>query len=1010
MNAAGCKMLLIASVIALCSSAVMAQSGKITGVVRDASNGEPVASANVILDGTSWGAAADANGVYYILNVPPGTYTLLASAVGFAKQSVTNVTVGADQIVTQNFDLQSEAIGLEEIVVEARQRMVDKSLTATKTVIGRDEVANILPVSSIVEILNTTPGAYKGFIRGGKINESKTIVDGVDISDAYFAAGGDQTVTSVFLVYNSLPRYKGSDLSTTGGLNFSSIEQLNVNTGAVGAEYSSATAGIINYSLREGRGPLSGSVFARVSQFNGLKYNGPDVYWNESVYFAERNTLSDRVDLLRGYRDADSAASYYSTLAADSARLGRYTYTSGKYNNQDSPQIELEASLGGDIMQDWNFFLSGRYFDSNGRLPNEKTQELNITGKTNYQLNNEMKLSAFTIITDRGYFLKWKNRSYQESARFFLEGVPKTDGGDIVASAKLTHVLSPSTFYEVQASLNSSIGRAGYSDDNRDGYAALDEDGTFITLATLAEGNKYISNTDFSKFFRNQDEPASSTNFQFNAGNTTVRLARPGFYYEKLENDVITLKADGTSQIDLNHQLKAGAQVRLHNVDMVRRSSYLGAIDARKQFYTEIWTRKPTEFGLYVADRMEYAGMIINLGARLDAWNPDAEEFSNYFAPFNTTNVAVDSVSGVPIQVLDRVTNRGKKVDTYWSFSPRFGVSHPISDEAAMYFSYSRNTLPPPLSRLYGFYNNFGNISLPNVSSVSQEPYRSSNYELGVQWEFLPRQLGLNFTAYLRDIENYGYSSFTVVPTAGATGVTYIIGTSAGYADARGVEVSFQALPQTYFDLVTVVGRLNYAYTYIKESRFAGLDQKQQTSFSTAGGDSARLGGDLPFSDLNFYNKIQTNVEGTNSTLTGGYDRTHRITYTLLLNFPEDIRLTSIGSFQSGFFYPLTLVDPRISSRELGQAPWNKMVDVRLEKGFTISGLRAAVFVDIKNLFDWENILGYDRTTTGVSLWETSLAAGTPDPTGSQKRPVGPDGSLFYGIPREIYFGARVEF
>jgi hypothetical protein len=337
-------------------------------------------------------------------------------------------------------------------------------------------------------------------------------------------------------------------------------------------------------------------------------------------------------------------------------------------------------------------------------------------------------------------------------------------------------------------------------------------------------------------------------------------------------------------------------------------------------------------------------------------------------------------------------------------------VSHPISDEAAMYFSYSRNTLPPPLSRLYGFYNNFGNISLPNVSSVSQEPYRSSNYELGVQWEFMPRQFGLNFTAYLRDIENYGYYTFTVVPRAGATGVTYGIGTSAGYADARGVELSVQALPQTFFDLVTVVGRLNYAYTYIKESRFAGLDQKMQTSFSTAGGDSARLAGDLPFSDLNFYNKIQTNVEGTNSTLTGGYDRTHRITYTLLLSFPEDIRLTSIGSFQSGFYYPLTLVDPRISSRELGQAPWNKMVDVRLEKGFTFSGLRAAVFIDIKNLFNWENILGYDRTTTGISLWETSLAAGTPDPTGSQKRAVGPDGSLFYGIPREFYFGARVEF
>jgi hypothetical protein len=35
---------------------------------------------------------------------------------------------------------------------------------------------------------------------------------------------------------------------------------------------------------------------------------------------------------------------------------------------------------------------------------------------------------------------------------------------------------------------------------------------------------------------------------------------------------------------------------------------------------------------------------------------------------------------------------------------------------------------------------------------------------------------------------------------------------------------------------------------------------------------------------------------------------------------------------------------------------------------------------------------------------------GNPDPTGTMKRPVGQDGSLFYGIPREYYFGARLNF
>ncbi len=1010
MNSTRCKLLLIACLMVLVPALLLGQNGKVTGTVKDVSNNEPIPGANVVLDDTHLGAAADASGKYFILNVPPGTYKVTASAVGFSKRSITEVRVSADQIVTVDFDMQSEAIGLGEVVVEARQRVVDKSLTATRTNLGREEVGNALPVTSAVEILNTTPGAYKGFIRGGKINESKTIIDGVDVSDQYYAAAGDQTVSSVFLVYNSLPRYRGSELNTTGTVNFSSIEQLNVNTGAVGAEYSSATAGVINYSLREGRGALKGSLFTRLSQFNGLKYNGPNIYWNDAIYVGERYTLNRRVDSLRALRTAGAPPAQYSTLVADSGRLGRYTYSPGKYNNQDKPQMEIEGTLSGDIMADWGFFLSGRYFDSNGRLPNEKNRELNITAKTQYRLNEEMKLSAFGIVTDRGYYLKWKNRSYQESARFFLEGVPKTDGGDFVASAKLTHVLSPSTFYEVQASMNFTRNRAGYSDDNGDGFCALDEDGKFITLSTLADGNKYISNTDLSKFFRNQDEPQSSTNYQFNAGNTTVRLSRPGFYYENFKNQVITLKGDGTSQITPNHQLKGGFQVRLHDLEMIRRSSYLGAIDARKQFYTEAWNRKPTEFGLYAVDRMEYAGLIINLGARLDAWNVDAEDFANYFAPYNTSLIPVDSVTGVPVLVSDRVTNRGRKVGTFYSFSPRIGVSHPISDEAAMYFSYSRNTMPPPFSREYAFYNNFGNISLPNVSSVRQEPYRSSNYELGVQWEFMPQKFGLNFTAYLRDIENYGWYTFTVVPRSGPTGTTYGIGTSSGYADARGVELSIQALPQKYFDLVTVVGRLNYAYTYVKESAFAGLDKAMQTSFSTAAGDSARLGGDLPFGDLRFYNKIQTDVQGTNSTLTGGYDRAHRITYTLVLSFPEDIQLSSVGTFSSGFYYPLTLVDPRVSNRELGVAPWNKMVNVRLEKLFTIANVRLGVFIDVKNIFNAENILGYDRTTTGIALWEQSVKTGSPDPTGSLKRPVGPDGTTFYDIPREIYFGARLEF
>lgn len=999
------KFLCFFAIAALLSvQALLAGNGKIGGDVKT-EQGEPLVGANITLANTLYGAAADVNGHFFILNVPPGSYNVRVSAVGYTPKVITKVSVSSDQIVSLEFILQSETVGMEEVTVQAERPFVDKSQTASKSTLRADEIEN-LPIRDAVGLVATSASAFNGFIRGGKINESKTIIDGVDVSDDYYSAAGLQSTTGVFQVYTSVPTPQGSNLSKSVGVNFSSVEEMSVNTGALGSEYASATAGIINYSLREGRGPLSGTINARVSQFKGLSYNGPNVYWNDNIYVGEKTLLNSKVDSLRQIRTNGGVTT---TLAADSARLTRYTYAPGKYVTE-KPQIELEGSLGGDIMENWGFYFSGKYYDSHGRLPNEHNRQLNLSLKSNYNFTRDIKLTAFGIVTDRGKLFGWKNTGYQESARFFLEGVPKNDGNDMVGSVKLTHVLSPKAFYEVQASYNYTNTRQGYADDNGDGFCALNENGNFITLSTLGQANKYISNTDLSKFFRNQDEVPSSTNYPFNAGNTTVRLSRPGFYYENLTNKIMSLKADFTDQINENHQLRAGAQGRFHTYAMVRRSSYLGAVDPKQQFYNEVWNIKPKELGVYVQDRMEYAGLIINLGLRLDTWDPNANDFTNYFAPYQSTKVSYDTVRGVPIQVDGRVTQRDRKVDTYVFFSPRLGVSHPISDNAAMYFSYARTQIPPPYSRVYAFYNNFGNLSLPNVPTVRQEPYRSSNYEMGVQWQFA-EQFGLNFSAYLRDIENYGLYSFNVVPRSSSYGTNYNITTSAGYADSRGVEISLRAQPQKLFDFVALVGQMNYAYSYIKAASFAGLDKSMQTSFSTANGDSAKLAGDLPFKDLNFYNSVERNVTGANSSLSGGYDRTHRISYQFILTFPKDIRLSSVGTFQSGFFYPLTLVDPRVSSRELGESPWNKMVSVRIEKGFSLSNnLRVAFYADIQNFFNWTNILAYDNTTTGATLWEQSNQDGSPDPTGSQRRAVGPDGSFFYDTPREFYFGVRLDF
>jgi outer membrane receptor protein involved in Fe transport len=1009
------KFLLLISCTVLLAASASAGNGKISGTVRDASTREPILGVNVTVVGLKLGGAVDMQGRYYILNVPPGVYAVRAAGVGYAGKTVTNVVVHADQTTQIDFSLSTESVQIGEVLVQAEMRVVDKSQTSSKATITNNEFNNNLPTTTAVEVLNTTPGAFKGFIRGGRITETKTIVDGVDVTDQYYAVATEQTYG--LLNNMGIVRNGQSQLSTATAVNFGAVEQMSVQTGATGAENSQATAGIVNYSLREGAGPIKGALSARSSQFNGLKYIGPNVYWNQNVYFAAKKKLGDSLQA--------RIASGRPQGKADSIKYLKYTYYDGKYNSQDKPELLLDGNIGGSITEALGVFFTGQYFDSHGIMPGERTRSADMTLKMNYNLSSEFRILAFGILNDRGLYLGWKNNVYYDPLRFDLEGVPRTNGGNVVGSVKGTHILSPSTFYEVQVSMQRNQNGLGFVDGNNDGIISYNESGDFLKLATTAEQDRYISRADDqTKAFRIADEAAESAlDAPVQTGNLQAYIGRPRFAYEKQVQSVGTAKFDFTSQVDFNNQIKAGFQLRYHDLSKIGRYSLLGvdAIDPRldyRKVFVENWDAKPTEFGAYVSDRMEYAGLVINLGARLDRWNPDASRFVNDFAPWlKTTGMIDDStrIDYVPVR-------SNSKLSAQYFFSPRIGVSHPISDEAAMYFSYSRNTSPIPFSRIYTSYNTilgsaggFNPVFLP-----STDPTISSNYELGVQWEFLPQRFGLTFTAYMLDIQNYSNQSVNLSYQGTAT-----LNFASQYADARGVEVSFQALRQSYFDFLTMQGRLNYAYSYVKASSWAGLDANQPTLFSP--GDSIKYGNQLPLTDFRFYNKVQTDIVGGSSNLLNGFDRTHRISYVLLLNFPEDILLSSVGTFQSGFLYPLvyTITDVRVIGREFGTAPWNKQIDFHLEKGFTLAGIRAAVFADLKNAFNWTNIIAYDNSSTGAEVWERSMNGesrlisqgassttinGVPDPTGTQRRAISTDGTLFYDIPRTYYFGVKLDF
>ena len=88
----------------------------VSGTVTDASTGEALAGANVVVTGTSMGAAATADGSYSISNVPAGSYTITASVIGYADGSQ-SVNVSGD--ATINFSLSVSALELSAVEILA---------------------------------------------------------------------------------------------------------------------------------------------------------------------------------------------------------------------------------------------------------------------------------------------------------------------------------------------------------------------------------------------------------------------------------------------------------------------------------------------------------------------------------------------------------------------------------------------------------------------------------------------------------------------------------------------------------------------------------------------------------------------------------------------------------------------------------------------------------------------------------------------------------------------------
>lgn len=1001
----------------------LAQSGKLAGSVTDGATGDPIPGATVVLEGTTQGTATDAAGNYFLIGVRPGTYSVRFSFVGYSTKTIENVLVTSDRTKSLDVTLESEVVEGAEVVVEAVRPVVDQNQTTSRTLVTSEEISK-MPVRSLEDVIAKTANSFNGYLRGSRQYETKTVLEGVDISDAWFQTSRSGNGEYGGNTYHNTNKAKKVNPSAFD-INPDGVSEVSVNTGATEAKYTTGSGGVVTVSLREDRGPIHGSVSARVGPQTNRP--GPDslAFYQEPIDHGSNlpeDTNGDGV--VTGEEKYLAVKAQVAALAAAGdavaqRRLAKYTWTPDKYKAGEDPEYDFRGSLGGSISDAWHFSANIRFQEDHGYMPNEFSRKMSGQLKSTYEISKKTSLTAVGLIEDRGLWGSWNNRSFRDFFRYNLESVSQNDGGNYMGSLKLTQVMNDHSYLNVQAFRTYWRDRYGYPDDNGNGFVDQGENGDFIDFFdyTDSDGNgrpdvvdTYVDvDGNHDKMFEQNISDSFCDSGVFLPNGLRYRLGCPVVYSEDTKVVMNGIKADYANQINTNHFIQAGAEAKFRTIDYKEAYGVDGigyTLNGEKEpWIPSDWSRSPKEFGVYGSDRMEYAGLIVNLGLRIDLIDRNTEEVTDYFFPFERDTVVIDGMS-----LARNFTRRGSATSMDVFFSPSIGVSHPIGSNASMYFSYKRATQEVPYHRMYQKYGgNSSNSQFFQYTEPNIDPIVSDNFELGVQWEFSPGW-GFDVNAYSRAVDNFSTTSLNAtqrVPQGESSlGIPiYTWLTDFGYADSRGLELVLRRSPTQLAEWIRLGVTASYTYASVEGSRGAGRDQSTfvaaATDDPTTSVDDTK---DLPFNNTADFKHFAQDITGSR-VLDSGFDRRHRGVLRLSAVFPYEISLGVNGTIESGLLYPRAIVVNE-RDRSLLTGPTNSQLDLRLEKAFDFDqrfGLD--VFVDVTNVFNHDNVVAYDNDPQSGAdvIFEKTGVPG--------KRLVESlAGQALYGPARNVFFGTRVRF
>ena len=423
-------------------------TGKLSGRIIDENN-EPVVGANIVVEGTYLGAAADIDGYYYINSIPPGEYNVIITAVGYQKTIVENVIIKIDLTTKLNITINSTAVTMkQEVVVRAERPLVQKDLTSTSVTITSGEI-KMMPVESIGQIVNLQAGVMDGHFRGGRRNEVSYLVDGLSVTDAF-------NNSFVLQVENS------------------SIRQMEVISGTFNAEYGQAMSGIVNIVTQDGSNKFEGTV-------NGYVGN----------YFTTHTTLFRNLDKLDRVPTKNLQFSFSGPVKPMN---NLYFFLTGRYYENDGDLYGQRIYNVTDIapIQLPNGEFIPIHTGDSSYVSMNPSRKYSFNGKVSYVLP-EIKIS-YSLFWDNNY-----NKYYDHYFSWTPDGKMAHQRTDLIHNLQISHYPSQSTYqtFKLSSALYKYWGNL--YEDPFDPHYVDPRQGLALSGYTFRsggnEGNRYERNT-----------------------------------------------------------------------------------------------------------------------------------------------------------------------------------------------------------------------------------------------------------------------------------------------------------------------------------------------------------------------------------------------------------------------------------------------------------------------------------------------------------------------------------